>query len=117
MKLEDGKEVGWKARGGGGGEKAAQLKRNKGISRRKCHLSCCVTSISLSRLWRNRDRWEWSLSDCGAPPVHAAAAAAAAASLEELNLRVSPQMNCTQRNVRFKLWLILRTHQLMNLPN
>lgn len=118
---------GWK-RGGVGGwgggegkEKTAQLKRNRGISSRKCHLSCCVTSVSLSRLWRNRDRWERSsLSDCGAPPVHAAtaaAAAAAAASLEGLNLRVSPQMNCTQRNVRFKLWLILRTHQLMNLPN
>lgn len=38
-------------------------------------------------------------------------------SLEELNLCVSSQMNCTQRNVRFKLWLILRIHQLMNLAN
>lgn len=48
------------------------------------------------------------------PPI---AALQYAASLEELNLCVSSQMSCTQRNVRFKLWLILCIHQLMNLAN
>lgn len=50
MKLEDG-----------GNKRQPSLKGTRESHAGKCHLRCCVTSISLSRPWRKWDQWERSL--------------------------------------------------------
>lgn len=97
MKLEDGGEE--KKGGGGQGNLAKKMSSS---------LLCYFNLVDLS--------WE-ELGWLGESFFSLQPSGSYSALLEEPNLCVSSQMNCTQRNVRFKLWLILCIHQLMNLAN
>jgi len=90
-------------------ERKKRKKDSAAQKNRKCHLPCCVASNLIVLSWEE-------LGLFGEKPLMAQPSGNAA-SPEERDLRVSSQMNCTQRNVRFKLWLILHSHQLMKLVN